>query len=136
MFQRTITEGDFQSSDRGASFVCTQDADTKGAAGVIDKWAQTFSKGVVVFGLSPAFFKSFAENEVIEAAPLKDLINALKFETMGQLVGAGTFGHFRDWPKRQGVAFWTWQGAYFGCGKLIIDTVFAAKRAKMPSLFF
>jgi hypothetical protein len=34
-------------------------------------------KGVVVFGLPTAFFKSFAENEIFEAAPLKDLINAL-----------------------------------------------------------
>ncbi|MDF1712635.1 MAG: hypothetical protein P1U90_10385 [Akkermansiaceae bacterium] len=62
-------------------------------------------KSLLVFGLPTAFFKSFVENKVVEAAALEDLINALKFETMGQLIGAGSFRHLRGWPKRQGVAF-------------------------------
>ena len=75
------------------------------AADVIDKWPQTLLEGIVVFGLPSAFFKSFVEDEVVDAASLKDLINALKFVTMSQIVGAGAFGHFRDWTERQGVAF-------------------------------
>ena len=105
LLQRTVTKGDFQSADWCASFVCTQDADAKGAAGVVDKWAQTFLEGIVVFGLPRAFLKSFVEDEVVEAASLKDLINALKFVTMSQIVGAGACGHFRDWTEWQGVAF-------------------------------
>jgi hypothetical protein len=62
--------------------------------------------------LPTAFFKSFAENEVFEAAPLKDPINTLKFETMGRVVGAGSLGHYRDGPERKGV--------HFGFGKVLI----------------
>lgn len=60
LLQRAVSEGDFQSSDRSASFVCSQDANAKSAAGVVDKCPQTFLKGIVVLGLPTTFFESFA----------------------------------------------------------------------------
>lgn len=61
-------------------------------------------KVFVALAFLTTFFEGFAEDEFVESATLEDFVDALKFEAIGQIVGAGTFRHFRDWTKRQGMA--------------------------------
>lgn len=105
LFERAVGEGDFEISDRSASFMSAQDADAEGAAGVLDKVGETSVESLVVFGLLAAFFESLIEDELIQTAELKDFVDGFKFAAKGEVIGAGAFWQDRDWTKRQGEAF-------------------------------
>ena len=99
LFQGAVGEGDFQSAHGRASFVGPEDADAKGAPGVVDKCAKAPLKGVVIGSLLATLFKGLAEDEVVESAALKNLIDAFELATISEVVGARPFGHFRNWTK-------------------------------------